>query len=227
METRTDIAGLRPSIGNSTSARAGVKRHPDLYLEHEKGTVIILVEETLFKIHEYFLKRHSIVFASMFTLNPGHFPAEGTSDDLPILLPDVREVDFARFLYLFYPRNIVQGDITTLEEWTSVLQIAHRYEFEEHRKLAVGRLEGIATPIDRILLSRAYDIPEWLETAYYELCVREESLSLGEGTRLGMADVILISDLRQRIRGSPTPFRMPEQHIRWTIRSKLHALSPS
>ncbi|KAI0652508.1 hypothetical protein C8Q79DRAFT_1005697 [Trametes meyenii] len=223
MEARTDAAGN----GTAPTASGRYERHPHLYLEHEGGTTVLLAERTLFKVHEYFLKRHSIVFASMFTLRPGDTPLEGQSDDLPILLPDVSAVDFARFLFLFYPRNIVTGDLTTLDEWTSVLRIAHRYEFEAYVKLAVERIDKLASPVERILLARRYDIPAWLEQAYFALCVREASLTLDEGTHLGMEDVILISDLRQRIRGPQGRFAFAEQHVRWTIRSCLHTPSPS
>ncbi|KAH9897744.1 hypothetical protein C8Q73DRAFT_370134 [Cubamyces lactineus] len=229
MEPRRSTTGTGTSSINAVTASSPrVERHPHLYLEHEAGTVIFLVEHTLFKIHEYFLKRHSIIFASMFTLNPGDAPAEGTSDEHPIPLPDVKAVDFARFLSLFYPSNVIDGDLSTLDEWTSVLRISHRYEFDEYSKLAIQRLEPLATPIDRILLARQYDIPSWLENAYFDLCVREDSLTYDEGMLLGLADVILIAELRQRIRG--TVMRMslpPEERIRWIIFSRMNAIQQS
>ncbi|KAI0654482.1 hypothetical protein C8Q70DRAFT_521812 [Cubamyces menziesii] len=160
----------------------------------------------------------------MFTLNPGDAPAEGRSDEHPVPLPDVKADDFARFLSLFYPSNVIDGDLSTFDEWTSVLRISHRYEFDEYCKLAVQRLETLATPIDRILLAREYDIPNWLENAYYDLCVREDSLTYDEGVRLGMADVILIAELRQRIRGAVMRVALPpEQRIRWMIFSRINA----
>ncbi|KAI0778966.1 hypothetical protein BD413DRAFT_442400, partial [Trametes elegans] len=116
----------------------------------------------------------------MFTLNPGSAFVEGRSDELPISLPDVRADDFARLLYLFYPRDVVSGDLQTVADWTSVLRLAHRYQLDAHRQLAVARLEQLASPIDRILLARQYDIPGWLEQAYFALCVREESLTIDE-----------------------------------------------
>ncbi|KAI0334088.1 hypothetical protein GY45DRAFT_1318960 [Cubamyces sp. BRFM 1775] len=160
----------------------------------------------------------------MFTLNPGDTPVEGRSDERPIPLPDVKAVDFARFLSLFYPSNVIDGDLSTFDEWTSVLRISHRYEFDEHYNLAVQRLEHLATAIDRILLAREYDIPNWRESAYYDICVREDSLTYDEGMRLGMADVVLIADLRQRIRGVVICLTLPpEQRIRWMIYTAVNA----
>ncbi len=116
---------------------------------------------------------------------------------------------------------MASGDLTTLDEWTSVLRLTHLYEFEAHRALAVQRLTTLAPPIDRILLSRKYGIPEWLEDAYYELCIREPSLTLAEGERLGMPEVILIADLRQTIRMNARVHGIPEHYVRGTIRQRL------
>ena len=69
-------------------------------------------------------------------------------------------------------RNISDGDLSTTEEWTSVLALATQWEFADYRRLAIARLAQLASPVDRILLGRRYDIPEWLSTAYLELCTQ-------------------------------------------------------
>ncbi|KAI9060514.1 hypothetical protein FKP32DRAFT_1595264 [Trametes sanguinea] len=218
MEARTESV-----VTSSATARPMAVRHPHLYLENEEGTVTILVEDTLFKIHEYFLKHYSESFSAMLSLPAGNAPVEGRSDELPIQLPQqVKAANFERFLYLFYPKSVLHGDITTLDDWKSVLQIADQFMFEQHRELAIQRLESLATPIDRIVLSRQYDIKQWLEKAYYDLCTREEPLTLDEGERLGMADVIAIAGLRQRIRGS---IATPPEGIVWYIHRALEAPS--
>ncbi|KAI0640072.1 hypothetical protein C8Q77DRAFT_1214404 [Trametes polyzona] len=147
----------------------------------------------------------------MFTLHPGGAPADGLN---------VSTVDFSRLLSLFYPRNVISGDLSTLDEWTSVLRLAHMYEFEGHRTLAIERLKTLATPIDRILLAREYLIDGWLEDAYTELCMREEPLTLDEGVRLGVEDVVRLADIRQSVRAT---YRIvpKEQHIRTLVRYQL------
>ena len=82
-----------------------------------------------------------------------------------------------------------------------MLALATQWEFADYRRLAIARLAQLASPVDRILLGRRYDIPEWLSTAYLELCTRDDPLSYEEGERLGMRDVILLSDIRQSVRG--------------------------
>ena len=117
---------------------------------------------------------------------------------------------------------MVHGDLATLEEWTSVLRIAKMYFFDDHRELAIARLAQIGGPVDRIVLAREFDIPGWLEEGFFELCIRPGSLTLEEGDRLGMKDVIKIADLRQRARY--TNLGWHHDVIRATIRQELRTL---
>ncbi|KZT08722.1 uncharacterized protein LAESUDRAFT_757437 [Laetiporus sulphureus 93-53] len=139
----------------------------------------------------------------MFTLPQGSGKAvEGQSDGNPILLEDVSNVDFERLLSLFYSECPGDGDLHTVEEWASVLNLATKWEFVVLRDLAIARLSQLASPVERILLARSYDVSQWIAPAYFELCKRDEPLTLGEGERLGMKDVILLSEIRQSIRGN-------------------------
>lgn len=92
--------------------------------------------------------------------------------------------------------------MTTVSEWTSVLAVSSRWDFEVYRTIAQEKLSQLASPIQRILLSRQFDVKEWLVPAFLELCVREEALTLEEGKILGMENVILLADVRQAIRGN-------------------------
>lgn len=63
------------------------------------------VENILFRIHRYFLLRDSPVFRDMLSLPApldSGLEQEGTSDQHPILLPQVTSEDFAHFLWVFY-----------------------------------------------------------------------------------------------------------------------------
>ncbi|GBE77564.1 hypothetical protein SCP_0104420 [Sparassis crispa] len=197
-------------------------RHRSLYILDD--TVVIRVEDTLYRVHRYFLKRHSSVFAGLFDLPPcPDKPVEGSGDETPIHLQQVASIDFERLLSLFYPRNVQNGDLATVDEWTSVLALASKFGFDEFRELAVARLSQIATPVDRIMLSRAYDMTGWLIPAYAELCKRDESLTLQEGLRLGMKDVIMLSHIRQTIRRGSylTSIRMSDSDILTYIDQQL------
>lgn len=98
--------------------------------------------------------------------------------------------------------------------------LAAKWEFHLYRDLAIERLSQIASPVERILLARRFDITHWLLPAYLELCQRQEALTFDEGMRLGMKDVILLSDIRQSIRGN-NRVTMQERNIAALIDKKL------
>ncbi|EED79685.1 predicted protein [Postia placenta Mad-698-R] len=164
------------------------QRHESLYFDDD--TVVFLIETTLFKVHRYFLKRHSRVFADMFSLPPEK-AQEGCDDDHPIHIPEVSRQDSERLLSLFYPEAISRPSRS-----------------------------GPRFPHDRVLLARQFDVSLWLGPAYLELCKRDESLTLDEGMRLGMRDVIMLSEIRQSIRANKRP-SLPDGNIIAFINQKL------
>ncbi|KAJ7125372.1 hypothetical protein C8R44DRAFT_586255, partial [Mycena epipterygia] len=165
------------------------------------GTVIFLVEKTLYRVHRYFFERDSAIFAAMFTLPAaaGERP-EGEVVENPIILEGISALDFDRFLAVLYPINFSTRDTASAEEWTSVLALATRWEFMSLRELAVQHLCAITSAVERIALGRRYDVPGWLVPAYTEVCERKEPLSLAEGRLLGLDDVICIGQVRHSIR---------------------------
>lgn len=101
-----------------------------------------------------------------------------------------------------YHRNFAARDITSAEEWTSVLSLATRWEFASLRELAMQYLFASTSAVERIALGRRYDIPGWLVPAYTEVCERKDPLTLAEGRLLGLDDVIRIGQVRHSIRYS-------------------------
>ncbi|TFY61353.1 hypothetical protein EVJ58_g4560 [Rhodofomes roseus] len=111
------------------------QRHERYYFDD--GNVIFLVEDTLYNVHRYFLKRDSPVFQTMFS-QPSGTSGEGESDDNPITLEGIKSADFANFLSCIYPLNLWQGDLTTYEEWSAALELAVRWEFNSVRDFING-----------------------------------------------------------------------------------------
>jgi hypothetical protein len=61
------------------------------------------VENTLFRVHRYFFTRDSAFFRTKLPHPPA--PGEvtkGTADNNPLVLEDALQVDFERFLWVFY-----------------------------------------------------------------------------------------------------------------------------
>jgi hypothetical protein len=96
-----------------------------------------------------------------------------------------------------------------MDEWTSILKLAVKWNFQSIEVVAVKQLGPITSPIDKIVLGRTYNIVEWLPTAYGDICRRKDALTLEEGMRLGMEDVIKITTMRQG--GNSPNFSTTEQ----------------
>lgn len=87
-----------------------------------------------------------------------------------------------------------------MDEWSSVLDLAAKWKFESIKALAIEKLAGLASPIDKIVLGRMHNITEWLIDAYKAVCEQPSALTLEEARKLGMEDVVKISFLRQEVR---------------------------
>ncbi|KZP08646.1 hypothetical protein FIBSPDRAFT_670202, partial [Athelia psychrophila] len=115
----------------------------------------------------------------------------------PFILTDVEVAHFDHFLSIIYPSEYGMYTATTVDEWSAILHIAVRWSFGSIRALSIKHLAPIATDVDKIVLGRQYAIDEWLADAYLAVCIREQSLTEEEGTRLKVADIIKISSIRQ------------------------------
>jgi hypothetical protein len=103
--------------------------------------------------------------------------------------------------------------IRTQAEWTSVLHLAHRWNFAKIRAMAVTKLTALAGPVDRVVLAHAYDVGHWLPLAYQALCEREECLSDEDGLKLGIHDVLKIARLRVAMRSGKVMLDGPARAV--------------
>ncbi|KAJ4471528.1 hypothetical protein J3R30DRAFT_1090883 [Lentinula aciculospora] len=175
------------------------QKHPRFYFSD--GNVVFRVEDTLYRIHRYFFQRDSPIFETMFSLPPPiDARPEGEEEDRPIQLEGIECRDFDRLLSVMYPKSFNAYESSTTEEWTSVLKLATRWDFDSIRELAVESLTSSASPADLIILAHRYDVSQWLLPEYMELCVRDEPLSLEEGRKLGVNTVVAINQIRHQIR---------------------------
>ncbi|TFK50195.1 hypothetical protein OE88DRAFT_332780 [Heliocybe sulcata] len=167
--------------------------------EHDRyffadGTVTFMVEETLFRVHRFFFERDSALFRDQLFMHPQEHLGQPVVE-----LKDCTVLDFERFLGVLYPNDFDQHMATTLEEWTSILALATRWSFESIRRLAVGKVFPLASPIDKVVLGHKYEIADWLGGAYVDICVRQDPVSDDEAEQLGAKEVARISRVRERI----------------------------
>jgi hypothetical protein len=61
----------------------------------------------------------------------------------------------------------------------------------------------LASPIDKIVYGHRYHIYEWLLDAYVAICERKALISIEEGKRLGVTDVVTITHARHELQSRP------------------------
>ncbi|KAH8110455.1 hypothetical protein DFH11DRAFT_1619815 [Phellopilus nigrolimitatus] len=170
------------------------------YFNFSDELVTFWVEGVSFTIHKYYFVRDSVVFRDLFALPPppGQ-PVEGSSKEHPIRLEGASSVDFAKFLVLHYPKRIGHEDLSTSDDWKSVLSIADKFEFINVRELALGRLSTLASPMDKICLGHRYSRRDFLFSGYRDICLRDEPLAANEIKCLDEEDVALITAKRETL----------------------------
>ncbi|TDL18028.1 hypothetical protein BD410DRAFT_775452 [Rickenella mellea] len=213
----------------------GATRHEKYYLA--TGDVVFKVENHLFRVHRYFFTRESPAFRDMLSMPcPVGSTLEGMTDDNPINLPGVKSVDFARFLWVFYNPKYSSFD-ATIEEWTSILALAHFWQFDEAKELAVTKLDKMyVPPVTKAVLARDYDVEsDWALVAYATLGARDESITREEAGQLGFDAFVKLTEVRERIRkqrdssqpSSPRPVEhRPPSPSRWHPRDIVRVAQP-
>jgi hypothetical protein len=105
-----------------------------------------------------------------------------------------------------FARDVGCRDISTAEEWTAVLKLSTELAFPTLRTLAIRKLSQLLlSPLDKLVLGRRYDTPDWIQPAVVALCLRPEPLTLVEAERLDLQDVVQIFTLHERVQTKQIP----------------------
>ncbi|KAG7091285.1 hypothetical protein E1B28_010333 [Marasmius oreades] len=171
------------------------------------GNVIFQVRNKLYKVHRYFFEQNSLTMTVMIShvLERAALVSRGSHVNVanfPVMLPDTDPVDFERLLSIFYPKDYSQHDAQTVEDWTSILRVSSRFGMTKIRSLALDNLYMTANAVDKIALNNEFHFDdveiedEWVFDAYAELVTRAEPLTLQEGEKIGMRDVIRIQAMK-------------------------------
>jgi len=126
---------------------------------------------------------------------------EGLSDDKPIILQNVKSIDFERMLWMFYNKSYVDYEASA-ETWSSILSLAYMWQFEIMAQVAVNAYDALsdADPVAKITIYQKFGIPrKHLLNEYAKLCTRVNSLSVEEGQLIGVETLALIAQTRERL----------------------------
>ena len=176
------------------------------------------MEDTLFAVPRKGFLRDSEFFREMFDLPPEKDkPVEGSCIEHPLCIGRVRKEDLTYLLRAMYPscgfhplfhatlthenhfRYVCQDDSLPCSAWVVILKLLTMWRFSRGRQSVLEKLKTIADPITKVLLweEHALDAEEWLIPAVTAIARREQSLTIEEGTRLGLENVIRISCIRE------------------------------
>jgi len=161
--------------------------------------LVVRVEDTLFRIHRYFFIRDSAYFRSKLPHSPSPGDStKGSSDSNPWVLDDALKVDFERFLWVFYNPKYSLYD-ANIEEWTSILKLAHQWDFIQAKALAIRELENLSIPpLAKIVLYQKYAIDRnLLQPALTALTMRDEPLTIDEGRELSLETALELAKARE------------------------------
>ena len=94
-----------------------------------------------------------------------------------------------------------------------MLHLSTRWDFSSIRKLALDSIEP-PTPHDQLLLARTYSVDNWVIPALSALCERSTPLTLPEAREMSIEDVVLVSTVREDIRGRTLQVNAAEISLR-------------
>jgi len=190
-------AALSSREPSPSGNRASRRHSAEFYFDD--GNVVFLVERTLYKIHKSVLSRHSPFFRNLFGLPaPDDKQPDGSSDEVPLHLPHILQDQFDAFLSTVYPswRPVTHST----EALINILCLATKWEFATTRSYAIELLTSRSlSPVLRIELARAYDVPGWLLPSLVELARLRTPLSDVDAERLGLPTVLRLGRAREAI----------------------------
>jgi hypothetical protein len=150
---------------------------------------------------------------------------EGLSDGDPIVLQDVKSIDFEHFLWMFYNElnflTLLQSPFllrvlikscahrsytdhtASAEKWASIISLADKWQFETMSGAAFRAYIALqdVEAVDKIAMGQMYDFPrEDLLEVYFEICTRTKPLSVEEGRKVGCDTLARIALTREEMK---------------------------
>jgi hypothetical protein len=163
-----------------------------------------------------------------------------SSEPLHITDSDVTCSAFANLVYVLHPSYAIissrhrcvshtshrQPDVPrpeTLSDWTDVLHLATKWEFQAARATALRAIKPLASSVDLFIIGRTHGVPNWSRAGLVELLARDEDLTLQEARRMPLEEVLLIASGRRKAWGGL--LRPPEEVLQ--VAAKLQAQLPA
>ncbi|KAG8817318.1 hypothetical protein FRC19_011437 [Serendipita sp. 401] len=161
------------------------RRHHNLYFED--GTLVMQVENAIFKVHRSLLVQYSTVIQDMLSVPSGQTSQDGT-DEKPLVMSGDSVAGWGFLLGLQYnsPRN--RPKVLKGEDLLTILPIAHKYCMEEIETWIIEQLKetsGYDGFVDLIVASRIVDSDELYQDGLRRLLLTKSFPTLEQAERMG------------------------------------------
>ncbi|KAI5897007.1 uncharacterized protein SCHCODRAFT_02698332 [Schizophyllum commune H4-8] len=174
------------------------RKHDRFYMD-PRTIKLVLDDGTLYRVFRQSFATHSTLFAEEYLA--------GRGDDEVTKLPGVSSVDLDRFLSLMYPSEVATCELSSAQDWISILRLAHRWSFPTLRARALREIELVGSAVDKIATAREFGDLEpskqWLMPAFVEACTTRSwlgSVSVQDAERLGAGTILALAKIREEMR---------------------------
>ncbi|KAL1746668.1 hypothetical protein HDZ31DRAFT_61989 [Schizophyllum fasciatum] len=176
-------------------------RDEDFYLDF----LVFQVEDTLLRLPKTYFKQESAVFSDMFSmpdLPKASGVHDGCSDVTPLRVPpQVSLAEFHALAEILHPRTLQfkRSPELSKEQWIGVLKLSDLWMMDKIKALAVDALSPSLSddPVTKVVLARAYQVPDWYYQGICKLVQRLKPLGAEELLRLGPPLAMKICELRE------------------------------
>ncbi|KAI0315211.1 hypothetical protein OF83DRAFT_1174040 [Amylostereum chailletii] len=153
----------------------------------------------------------------------------GIPGEQAVALDDVTAKQFDAFLSVLYPFNFDSGDLSSQQDWVSVLELATRWDFTSIRLRAIRAIDPTIDAFGRLKLARLCRVEEWVQPALVELCMRKSPLGLSEIKEMDHEDVALVMHIKETVQTVLRPWLATCMNIdtlvrKWNPKDGLEAV---
>ncbi|KAG8805433.1 hypothetical protein FRC17_005520 [Serendipita sp. 399] len=174
-----------------------LERHPQL--SRRAGTLVIQVEQTLFRIHSYLLANSSKVLKKILMRHPSNGPHFSDPYAAPLHL-EGSVAGWGCILSLFYRKDLFKAVTFTISQWTEILPIAQDYEMvliKEEGVRCLLKLSWRCDPVELLLLAKRIGSYE-LYTRAVDMVAQGQFLSHQDARRLGFEAFYEVTARREK-----------------------------
>ncbi|KAG8826144.1 hypothetical protein FRC17_008370 [Serendipita sp. 399] len=181
------MEGIQLLSDNRESKIKSPQKHRNLYLED--GTLVMQVENVIFKVHRSILAQYSKVIQDMIAL-PGDGESKDGTEENPLVLIGDTAASWERLLKIPYGVPRLKSERIKGEHLLEILTIAHKYCMEEIEADIIEELK--TTPsydglVDIVVASQIVGSKELYDEGIRRIIAYENLPTLQQAKRIGSA----------------------------------------